>query len=150
MNTASCMYDCRPEEGTRSNYRRLWASMWLLGIELRTSERAATALNLWTISPAPLNSIFTPVGKSSSVFFYEPRLAHGGAQLDIWKKSYWWDGRGFLSHLLMCLAFLKCRMLPSCCFIDDTGLPGGKEKLKRNQLIQLVRLHSQPTHQPRN
>jgi len=37
----------------RYHYRWLWATMWLLGIELRTSERAVSALNRWTISPAP-------------------------------------------------------------------------------------------------
>ena len=47
------MYACRPEEGTRSHYRWLWATMWLLGIELRTFGRAGNALNLWAISPAP-------------------------------------------------------------------------------------------------
>ena len=33
------------KEGIRSHYRWLWATMWLLGIELRTFERAASALN---------------------------------------------------------------------------------------------------------
>jgi hypothetical protein len=33
-----------PEEGIRSHYRWLWATMWLLGIELRTSGRAASVL----------------------------------------------------------------------------------------------------------
>jgi hypothetical protein len=42
-----------PEEGIRSHYRWLWATMWLLGIELRTSARAVSALNRWAISPAP-------------------------------------------------------------------------------------------------
>jgi hypothetical protein len=42
-----------PEEGIGSHYRWLWATMWLLGIELRTSGRTASALNLWAISPAP-------------------------------------------------------------------------------------------------
>jgi len=50
-----CMYACRPEEGIRSQYRWLWATMWLLGIELRTSRRADNALNLWAISPAPID-----------------------------------------------------------------------------------------------
>jgi hypothetical protein len=36
-----------------SHYRWLWATMWLLGIELRTSGRATSALNCWAISPAP-------------------------------------------------------------------------------------------------
>jgi hypothetical protein len=44
-----------PEEGIRSHCRWLWAIMWLLEIELRTSERAISALNLWAISPAPIN-----------------------------------------------------------------------------------------------
>jgi hypothetical protein len=42
-----------PEEGIGSHYR-LWATMWLLGIELRTSGRAVGALNCWAISPALL------------------------------------------------------------------------------------------------
>ena len=33
-------------------YRWLWATIWLLGIEHRTSGRAVTALNHWAISPA--------------------------------------------------------------------------------------------------
>jgi len=43
-----------PREGIRFHYRWLWATMWLLGIELRTSGRAVSALNLWAISPALL------------------------------------------------------------------------------------------------
>ena len=34
-----------PEEGIRPRYRWLWATMWLLGTELRTSGRAVSALN---------------------------------------------------------------------------------------------------------
>jgi hypothetical protein len=41
-----------PEEGFRSYYRRLWATMYLLGIELRTSTRVFSALYRWVISPA--------------------------------------------------------------------------------------------------
>jgi hypothetical protein len=41
-----------PEEGIGSHYRWLWATM-LLGIEFRTSGRAASAFNRWTISLAP-------------------------------------------------------------------------------------------------
>ena len=46
-------YSDTPEEGFRSHYSWLWATMWLLGFELRTSGRAVGALNLWAISPAP-------------------------------------------------------------------------------------------------
>jgi hypothetical protein len=52
-----------PEEGTRSHYKRLWAIMWLLGIELGTSGRAVSALNCWAISPAPALNISN--GKTS-------------------------------------------------------------------------------------
>jgi hypothetical protein len=38
-------------EGIRSHYRWFWATMWLLGIELRTSGRIVSALNQWAISP---------------------------------------------------------------------------------------------------
>ena len=55
----SCIYGCTiavfkhtPEEGTQSHYRWLWATMGLLGIELRTSGRAVGALNHWAISSA--------------------------------------------------------------------------------------------------
>ena len=46
---------CAPEKGIGSHYR-LWAIMWLLGIELRTSGRAVSAFNPRAISPA-LNPI---------------------------------------------------------------------------------------------
>ena len=41
-----------PEKGIRCHYRWLRATMWLLGIELRTSRKAASAFNPWAISPA--------------------------------------------------------------------------------------------------
>lgn len=44
------------------SYRQMWAAMWVLGIEPRSSEGAANALNHWDISPAPasffLSSLF--------------------------------------------------------------------------------------------
>jgi hypothetical protein len=43
-----------PEEDIRSHYGWLWATMWLWGFELRTSGRAASALNHWAISPGLL------------------------------------------------------------------------------------------------
>jgi hypothetical protein len=46
-----------PVEGIRFYYRWLWATMELLGIELRTSGRAVSALNCWAISP-PQNRFF--------------------------------------------------------------------------------------------
>lgn len=48
-----------PEEGIESHYRLLRATMWLLGIELMTSERAVSALNYWAISPAAFKFLWT-------------------------------------------------------------------------------------------
>jgi hypothetical protein len=47
-----------PEKGVRFRYRWLWATMWLLGFELRTFGRAVSILNHWAISPAP-KSVFS-------------------------------------------------------------------------------------------
>jgi hypothetical protein len=41
-----------PEEGVRSRFRWLWATMSWLRFELGTFGRAVGALNLWAISPA--------------------------------------------------------------------------------------------------
>jgi hypothetical protein len=55
INTSTLLLSSNtPEEGIRSHYRWLWATMWLLGIELRTSARAVSVLNRWVISPAPI------------------------------------------------------------------------------------------------
>ena len=43
----------KPEESIRSHYRWLWATMWLLETELRTSGRTVNVLNCWAISPCP-------------------------------------------------------------------------------------------------
>ena len=48
----TCLWGCQLPWSW--SYRQLWTTMWLLGIELRTSGRAASALNRWAISPAPL------------------------------------------------------------------------------------------------
>ena len=54
-----------PEEGIGSHYRWLWVTMGLLGLEIRTSERAVSAINCWAISP---------VWKSSIDFFVDHLL----------------------------------------------------------------------------
>jgi hypothetical protein len=46
------LFSDTPEEGIKSHYRWLWATMGLLGIELRTPRRAVSALKHWAISPA--------------------------------------------------------------------------------------------------
>jgi hypothetical protein len=46
-----------PEEGIRFHYRWLWATMWLLRIEIRSSGRALGALTAEP-PPQPLDHLF--------------------------------------------------------------------------------------------
>ena len=65
------------EEGIGSHYRWLWATMWLVRIELRAFGRAVSALNCWAISPAPIfenfyfNICFTN-GKQATIELPQP------------------------------------------------------------------------------
>jgi hypothetical protein len=68
MSTRS-LSSCTPEEGVRSHYRWLWATMWLLGIELRTSGRAVGAFNRWAISPAPITTFLGPSIQNTSCYY---------------------------------------------------------------------------------
>jgi hypothetical protein len=72
VSTLSLSWDT-PEEGIRSHYRWLWATMWLLGIEFRTSGRTVSTLNQWAISPGPTyhNLYVCRVGKLLLFHFIE-------------------------------------------------------------------------------
>jgi hypothetical protein len=57
------LYDCMTEEGIRVHCRRLWTTMWLLGIELRTSKKGqpvvlTTEPSLQSLDPFFLKVIF--------------------------------------------------------------------------------------------
>jgi hypothetical protein len=81
---AHCSCLQTPEEGIRSHYRWLWATMWLLGIELRTSGRAVSALNHWVISPAPCG-FFCLFVCFTTVHVYKHAPWHVcGAQTALW------------------------------------------------------------------
>jgi hypothetical protein len=54
---------------TGSHYRWLWATTWLLGIELRTSGRTVSALNHWAISPAH-EIWWSQVWADEAIWFY--------------------------------------------------------------------------------
>jgi len=58
VSTHHCCLQTHPKSASDAYYRWLWATMWLLGIELRTSGKAVSALNHWAISPAPYWVIF--------------------------------------------------------------------------------------------
>jgi hypothetical protein len=74
------------EEGIRSHYRLLWATMWLLGIEHRSFGRAVSALNHWAISPALV--FIPPPTPPSRVSLYSPGCPGtyfvGQAGLELW------------------------------------------------------------------
>ena len=59
------------EGGIGSHYRWLWDTMWVLGIELRTSGRAVSALNYWAISAAPL--LFLPLRETPALKYTNPQ-----------------------------------------------------------------------------
>jgi hypothetical protein len=53
------------EEGIRPHCTWLWATMWLLRIELRTSGRAISSFNCWGISPAHQQHSLSPCATHS-------------------------------------------------------------------------------------
>ena len=67
MISLLCIHACSAwsEKGTRSHYRGLWATMWLLEIELGTSGGAVSALNHGAISPTPVQTSTHPHLSSS-------------------------------------------------------------------------------------
>ena len=52
-----CMCVCTPEYGIWSHYRWLWAIMWVLVIEFKTTVRLASANYHRGFCPAPLNKL---------------------------------------------------------------------------------------------
>jgi hypothetical protein len=85
-----------PEEGVRSHYRWLWATMWLLGIELIASGRAASGLNRWAISSTPSKIYFICICKCPNVHVNHMcawclwKLEEGIRFLDSWIWSAMW------------------------------------------------------------
>jgi hypothetical protein len=84
MSTLKLSSD-RPEKGIGSNYR------WLLGIELRTSGRAAGAFNRWAISPAPVHSFYS--NKKRAVRL-DMQTLYAPVQGNARAKKWEWVGRG--------------------------------------------------------
>jgi hypothetical protein len=82
-----------PEGGIRSHYRWLWATMWLLGFELRTSRRAVGvgALNCWAISPAPDVCLF---------YISKYGLSGGMIRRNWFLTSHWHDWSWIQSSLI--------------------------------------------------
>lgn len=53
-----CGVQKRVSNAQNRNYRRLWATMEVLGIQARFSARAASVFNLWAISPASQSPLY--------------------------------------------------------------------------------------------
>ena len=95
-----------PEEGTRSYYRWLWATMWLLGIELGTSRRVSV-LNRWAISAVRLRAFiysgYTHWVPHAHVARYDQNCPHGVPILTFLERS--WCGKSWeLCLFLLCFA----------------------------------------------
>ena len=90
------------EEGSRSHYRRLWATMWLLGIEFRISGRTVGALNRWAISLAPgFYSYWTEKVRNRGKYWFSNWfliVSIKEEETNFWVKGKRWDfqvpGRG--------------------------------------------------------
>ena len=80
---------------TRSHYRWVWATMWLLGIELRTSRTAVSSLNLWAISPA-LNYF---LWLSMPIFSLSLAFKHILKVFCTYLEFFFWPKPGFPKHL---------------------------------------------------
>ena len=88
-----------PEEGIQSHYKWLWATMWLLGIELRTFGRGVNVLNCWAISPVLLTQLigvlvtFLLLCRGIQAYVCSPSCSFWLLQmtLDIWLKRWLWS-----------------------------------------------------------
>jgi hypothetical protein len=109
MTTLSLSSDM-PKEDIGSHYRWLWATIWLLGIELRTSGRALSALNCWVPSKPPAASnigvrertegaegVCNLIGgtstnqnpQSSQGLNHQPKSTHGGTMAPATSSREW-------------------------------------------------------------
>jgi len=107
VSTLSLSLD-RPEEGIGSHYRWLWATMWLLGIELRSFGRAVSALNHWAISPA-LQPQFLKV-----------KMFKKNKNYKLNQISWDWDGRG--GRIARSLKYMLERWLRSWVLFAHVGI----------------------------
>jgi hypothetical protein len=100
-----------PEEGVRSHYKWLWATIWLLGFELRTFGRAVSVLTRWAISPAP--QIF--------IMQFSSKHLHYWVTLPYQQQLVGWSiclfGLVFWNRISLCGP--GC---PRTCFVDEAGL----------------------------
>lgn len=61
------------------SYRWFWTTIWVLGIEFRSTGRAARTLTHWDISPVPIFALFIHV------------LSFGATVLHIWNFTIIWE-----------------------------------------------------------
>jgi hypothetical protein len=90
-----CCLQTHQKRASEPHYRWLWATMWLLGTELRTSERAVRAPDHWAISPA-LHSVYFCV----LIYMVIRRflvLLWPSLPLDLWTFFLWFSWRCFLA-----------------------------------------------------
>ena len=78
-HTCPYTHACRAQGGQKKVANLLgqeWAALWVLGIEPRSSRRAASALNHWAISPAFCLSWLIALSASNILFFLSLLLYH--------------------------------------------------------------------------
>jgi hypothetical protein len=122
-----------PEEHIRSHYRWLWATRWLLGIELCTSGRAVSALHPWamlqphiflfqSLTCSFLQRLYFIVN-----FFMIVHIIFFVLHLGIIPNILFWFGFFVCLFLFLFLFFwdrvtLCCLGCPGTHFVDQAGL----------------------------
>jgi hypothetical protein len=99
-----------PEEGIGSHYRWLWATMWLLGIELRTSGSADSALNCWAVSPAHAATFLQLCPCQPQCFWFCQRLTKARCSICIRVKVMTFAVNVHSAHLWLLGTKFECRV----------------------------------------
>ena len=111
-----CHSSDTPEGGIRSHYRWLWVTMWLLGMELRTSGREDSARNRWAISPVLKTLLMSPCLSIRSLLDHSDCLKHLNSSIKhglcMW-ITWWTDLKGFMLKLQNLTSVIPELSLPS-------------------------------------
>jgi hypothetical protein len=101
------------EEDIWCHYRWLWATIWLLESELKTSGRAVGALNHWAISPTPPPNIFKEITNTSNQYTRARTHTHTHTHTHhIACLGVCWSLLHLLIYVCMCEMFGVCLLDP--------------------------------------
>jgi hypothetical protein len=116
-----CEYTDILEETIGFHYRWLWATMWFLGIELRTFRRAVNLLNHWAISSANLFELEVTLSPHyTSSFKHNARYNQlGNAYIERHHGRFNWKTRCRFMFLSEFIFILCCNKLATKRFDNE-------------------------------